>query len=267
MLGQMVELYFKQSGYDVVSIEEKFKERFSDRFISIVQKAGAGFIINCIGKIPQKNQNNESFYELNARLPLHLLNGQLKSQFLVHPSTDCIFNGSGGNAYPAGSIPDAVDDYGKSKILAEKHLSHARRAIIFRASIVGPDVKSKSGTGLMGWFLSQHKGEMVNGYTNHHWNGVTTLEWCQQVESFIKNFKSESAACNLVQLGTRETYTKYQVLCLFKKIFHTQVHIEPIKNLVSINRSLQPDIYCQSLERQLIELKTFLQHKELSAVI
>ena len=91
----------------------------------------------------------------------------------MHASSDGVFRPDVGdrNAVEPG---DATDDYGASKCAGERAVLDAG-GLVIRCSIVGPEVLEPQS--LLGWLLRQ-EGE-IRGFTNHLWNGITTLEWAR----------------------------------------------------------------------------------------
>ena len=251
MLGQMVVKYFKdkvkqlkttEKRFDINKIPDFFDENFED----------VDIVINCIGKIPQKSQDSNELFTANALLPLALNEFLPDDVLLVHPSTDCVFSGEKGSPYKVSDIPDAVDNYGLSKRLGETALKNRKNTLILRVSIIGP----YNSQGLLGWFLSNPAGSHLKGYTNHLWNGITTLEWCKQAEKIIKQHKQDEN--RLVQLGTKEYYSKYEMLLLFQKVFETDFIIEPFETEKAIDKRLLPDIFSKNLNSQLSEIKKLI---------
>ena len=55
---------------------------------------------------------------------------------------------------------------------------------LLRGSIVGPE--RGEGKSLLNWFLSQNSNK-VNGFIDHMWNGITTLNFAKIVDGMIKN--------------------------------------------------------------------------------
>jgi dTDP-4-dehydrorhamnose reductase len=117
-----------------------------------------------------------------------------------------------------------------------------------RTSIIGPEINNK--VSLMEWFFKQK--ENANGYTNHYWNGITTLEWSKQAYKIVNNWNEFD---KVTQIGTVKI-SKYELLCLLNKVFETNKNIVPI-NVDMVNKCLKTDYCIQSLEDQLIELKKF----------
>jgi len=253
MLGQMAVKYFKTKAKRIITFEKRFNQSNALGFASELREYPNAVVINCIGKISQKTDNSEELYTANSFLPLVLKDQLHESQLLIHPSTDCVFSGKKGEAYNENDCPDAKDTYGWSKTLGEKALTGRTNTVIMRVSIIGLD-NSNNSRGLLGWFLSNKKGDELKGYSNHLWNGITTLEWCKQAELLINNHY-ENEDCKLIQFGTKEHYSKYEMLKLFQEVFKTEFEIRKYKTTENIDKRLVPRFYSKSLKNQLIEIK------------
>ncbi len=257
MLGQMVKKYFTKQGYEITINPHRFNEEQKEQFNAFNQAHPNAIIINAIGKIKQKtNEVNELLYA-NTILPVFLYDNLVSGQLLVYPSTDCVFNGTKGQPYEVSDPMDAIDAYGWSKRLTDVALTGKKNVLIPRVSIIGPD-SSEQPKGLLGWFLSQPEGSELNGFTNHYWNGITTLEWCKQIENILKQKNIDKITGKPVQLGTIRHYTKYQMLELFGDMYNKNNTIKPFETEQAIDRRLVPSIQTKPLEEQLQELKTFM---------
>lgn len=259
MLGQMAHIFFSKK-YETLVFNDRYT--FSSRYelLDKIHAAGDAIIINCVGKVKQKSSDSGDLSMVNSLLPLDISNSLNDNQILIHPSTDCVFDGKIKKeySYSIDDLPNARDDYGWSKRLGEVALLGKKNAYIIRVSIIGPDSKSTVPKGLLGWFLSNQNNAVINGYQNHFWNGITTLEWCKTVDSIIHNDLKRELTGKIIQLGTNVTYSKLELLELFQKIYKTSYQINKFIDSVSINRTLKPTISCPSLESQLIELKDYL---------
>jgi dTDP-4-dehydrorhamnose reductase len=255
MLGQMAKAYFEQQGHDVITTSLYFKEDNYNEWSVFIQSYPEAVILNCIGRIKQKTNDIHDLLWANAILPLQLANLLQSKQFLIHPSTDCVFEGDKGSPYLISDLSDAKDAYGWSKRLGEVALLNQRNAIVVRVSIIGTD-HSETPKGLLGWFLNQPQGAVLNGFINHLWNGITTLEWCKQVEQILQN-SSPYRDIFMLQLGTEKLHSKYDMLLLFQKVFLTNYTINKTETSVAVDRTMLPTRLCKSLEEQLIELKEF----------
>jgi dTDP-4-dehydrorhamnose reductase len=173
----------------------------------------------------------------------------------VHPSTDCVFRGDLGLPYPSSTPPDAVDAYGWSKLQAERVLSARPNTLIIRTSIIGPSVGPASG--LLQWFLSQPQGARLSGYTNHFWNGLTTLQWCTEVERLLGEF--DGSTSRLIQFASPDALSKHDMLLMFKDIFRQDISITAVEHAQRVDRRLHADIDVPSLVRQLEQLRDWME--------
>lgn len=251
MLGQMVVKHFTSKGFTVLAIDERFEENTKWQLLHKINQHKNSVLINCIGRIKQKTNSETDLLWANATLPLALANSLDESITLIHPSTDCVFDGQTNQPYSITTPPNAMDSYGWSKRLGEVALMARKNTFIVRVSIIGPD-NNKAGKGLLAWFLSNPQGVELKGFTNHLWNGITTLEWCKQVEVLIA--KNENKNCELIQLGTNESYSKYEMLLLFQKYYKSTFVITPFEAAEKIDRRLKPTVICKDLDKQLTDL-------------
>ena len=209
-------------------------------------------IINCIGAIPQKVNSKTLFFDLNFNLPKWLDENAPSNCKIIHPTTDCEFKGDIplNQFYKFDSIQDAEDDYGISKYSFTKWcLANSNRTKIIRTSIIG--LEKTSNYSLLSWFLSQEN--KANGYLNHHWNGVTTLEWSKWA---LKVFSNWDYMENLVQLGT-DPISKFELLELINSIWEKEIVISPVITETYSNKLLRSQFQVKSLEFQLNELRNW----------
>jgi dTDP-4-dehydrorhamnose reductase len=102
------------------------------------------------------------------------------------------------------------------------------------------------------WFL--HSTGEVKGFTNHFWNGLTTLEWVKVAEDMMNNWDTYPT---LNQLGTKENKSKYEVLQVAQKVYGKEISIVPFEAPTYMNRCVESDKEMPTLEQQLTELKAF----------
>lgn len=248
MLGSMVYSYFssKSNMYEVFTIESRWGD---ERFASDIKDTEADFIVNCIGGIPQKYKDNTEVYQnLNIDLPLFLDTLGIK---VVHPSTDCEFSGDlgVGELYTKKSLRDAGDSYGKSKAIAsEKIENNSANTKIIRVSIIG--LEKTGNVSFLNWVLSS-KGS-INGYTDHYWNGITTLEWSHICEALIQNWNAHET---LNQFGTFPVITKYEMAEKICGIFEHDLEVIPVETGKIVNKCMESDRQLKTIDEQLIELK------------
>lgn len=265
MLGQMVQRYCSQESIDLRVIDDRFDFSSSCPGLRRLSKAGPGIVINAIGRIKQKSEETADLMLANALLPLQLHDRLAPGQFLVQPSTDCVFDGRSSTPYRADQRPDARDEYGWSKRLGETALAGRNNACVLRVSIIGPDWLNEHPSGLLGWFLSHPQGAHLNGYTNHWWNGITTLEWCRQIHALFVEGDPAQLAGKLLQLGTTEAKSKYELLRDFQACFGTDFAITPTAVGETVYRVLASDRQVPPIEQQLEALRQFAEMAPLAS--
>ena len=250
MLGRAVTQYFStKTEFKISTINSRWGEA---DFSNDIKNSKPDYIINCIGKIPQKDPVETEYNFLNIALPQFLEKLDIK---IIHPSTDCEFKGNlpMGETYTKKSLRDADDVYGLSKanISAEIETSFKNTKII-RTSIIGHEALTS--VSLLDWFLSQT--DTVRGYTNHYWNGITTLQWAKQAEILISDWENFPI---LNQVGTSKHYSKFDILHIVKSVYKKDIEITPFETPLTVNKCLESDTMLPALEIQLAELKSFFK--------
>ena len=249
MLGTMVSRYFLNlEDYDVALTTRAPGQESNESYIfkydasvdeldSLIQKVNPDYVINCIGiikpEIDEANQQSISnAININSYFPLRISNNAEFHKFkYIQIGTDCVFSGNTGN-YVESSFQDAEDVYGKSKIGGE--VVHNYKQVV-RASIVGPEIGE--GKSLLNWFLSQEKNE-INGFKDHLWNGITTLNFAKIAHGMIK---SDTFSQNLQHLIPKDIVSKFTLLEYFKNYFDIDIKINEINSDKSVNRTLNTE--------------------------
>ncbi len=247
MLGTMVSKYFTSlneyevyltSRRDDLTVFNDNVRKFDvskDPLEILINEVNPDFLINCIGIIkPEINEDNKESIEkainINTYFPLKISQLAKNKNFkYIQIGTDCVFSGGVGD-YLEDASQDANDIYGKTKIGGETE--HADKYIL-RGSIVGPE--SGDGKSLLNWFLSQSSNK-VNGFSDHMWNGITTLNFAKIVDGMIKNNNFNFHTQHVVP---KDEVSKYDLLIYFKKYFDVDVIIEKSNSSNSVNRSLK----------------------------
>lgn len=165
---------------------------------------GFDWIVNCIGVIkPHIKADAEEAIRVNALFP-HLLK-KVPAVKVIQIATDCVFSGDNPNPLDEEEPHDPTDIYGMTKSLGEAIDGNFYN---IRCSIIGPKPGNKS---LMEWFLSQEEDGEVNGYTNHLWNGITTLAFAKICLGIINNGGHETLDQHVVPA---DVVTKYELLVM-----------------------------------------------------
>ena len=196
-------------------------------------------VINCAGLTTQKlNQSNPhdvlNAYEINSIFPRDLnIAAKAFNSRVIQVGTDCIFSGKS-MSYSESSFADPDNQYGITKYLGEIENSEG---LILRTSLVGMEVESSFG--LLSWFLSHPKGSTINGYTNHIWNGVTTLAAARVIAGILKLPEIPTGKFHLVPSGE---LSKYQLLSTISSLVPDREYtIAPTMGNESVNRTLHTE--------------------------
>jgi len=241
MLGKVVFNYFNMFAKDIqLIIPKRYNLDMKNEFISSLENAD--FVINCAGSIPQRLPDSKSiitkinYFKINYLLPELLLQNNFK---VIHPCTDCVYKGTPNLApYGLDSSYDCDDLYGKSKAFLYSRNTYninIDQIRVIRASIIASDKLNKS---LYSWTLSRIKSSnLIFGYINHFWNGITALKWAEIAFKIIKDFDSFPP---ILGYGTN-TISKYE---LIRNI--------PIVNNLSPDKYLTPTKAKHTLNKALI---------------
>jgi dTDP-4-dehydrorhamnose reductase len=238
MLGHVVDKYMVERGYSVDKTHHKWP---SLDFENLITKSSADFLINCIGRIPQKNSDFKSFLSSNTDLPIFLAENFRGK--IIHPTTDCEFAGSSDPSffYEKDDLQDANDSYGKSKIWATQELLKYLNVKVIRTSIIGPEIFDKKS--LWEWFVGC---ENPKGFVSHFWNGITTLQWAKEAEKHILSFEG-----GLTQVGANKL-SKFELLNILNEKLHLGKKIQPLETLI-VNKCLKSDYQVPLLREQIFD--------------
>lgn len=224
MLGHIAYKFFKQYGFAIETVSDRFP---SKNFSDFLQKSNCDFVLNCIGSIPQKNPEN---YDANHLIPQILcdkFNG-----IIIHPSSDCENH--------------AISEYDISKKKGTEIILNHCKSHVIQCSIIGPE--KLTSYGLWSW-LENNKNDKVFGYSNHLWNGVTTLDWCKISLDIIKDKISEKK----IIAGTN-VVSKFDLLSILNDKLRLNKNIVEITHENYINRALNPSIIRDDINIQIQDL-------------
>ena len=226
MLGNLVCDYLRKLD-DVSFVTTKYRWP-TDSFKTSIKNFDGDYIINCIGAIPQRTKK----FEVNYELPIWL--DDVVDCRVIHPATDC-------------EMDD--DDYGRSKFKAGRHLSlHGSNTKQIVTSIIGHEVNTNFS--LLDWFLNS-EGE-VFGWSEHYWNGNTTLEWVKQAHIMMTTWDKYAKRTVI----STDCISKYELLNIIKEVYEKDIIINK-NDEVQANKCLNGQIKTKPIREQLKELKVF----------
>jgi dTDP-4-dehydrorhamnose reductase len=175
-------------------------EALTDSLAEVFADLKSGdFVINCIGMVKSlinddDRQSRDRAIFLNATFPSQIAEvAEAKQLKVIQMATDCVFSGQTG-VYSEASAHDALDVYGKTKSLGEVPSSAVMN---LRVSVIG-----KGSQGLYHWVASQPQGAVINGYLDHQWNGITSVEYGRIIAGIIRDGLFQSGVHHIVPTGS-----------------------------------------------------------------
>lgn len=258
MLGYAVSEYYESKKYTVKKISRKEFDIAQDE-ISCLEELlkNADVVINCAGVIKPMIAKNtsEDVIKINSIFPRNLANLCSKKNIkCFHITTDCVYSGKKGN-YDEKDYFDAEDLYGLSKNAGEN-----KDCMVLRTSIIGEE-KGQSRS-LLEWAKSQ-AGKEVNGFTNHRWNGVTTLYLAEVIKNILRDNLYQKG---LFHIHSPNTVNKYELLQLFDKTYelnysriNAEIAADAIDRSLHTIYPLSSKVCIKTLEQQIREMREFFR--------
>ena len=249
MMGSTLHMFLNNKNLNAIGILRKNIYKNKSKVIickkltfnnidNILNKLKPDYIINCAGVINHKIKKNlnEVFY-INSVLPHYIAKKCLEKKIInIHISTDCVFNGKTGN-YSEKNLTNSLDYYGISKSIGEVFIPYTK---VIRTSIIGHEIGSNHG--LLEWFLKHKKFQIVNGYSNVYFSGLTTLELSKIIFKYFlkKRLKFKSP----VHISGPKI-NKYDLISIVNKVYDKKVIINK-SNFIKVDKSLNSRIFVKS---------------------
>lgn len=252
MLGAMVTDLFARAGDLALTATRRGNEagnlsgpsvawRTFDAFAATAEDcrkaiSGGAWVINCIGITKPLIKDDDATQveratRVNSMFP-HALAAAAEAEGarVLQIATDCVYSGAAGN-YNEKSPHDALDVYGKTKSIGEVYSPAVHH---LRGSIIGPEPKDHKF--LLDWFVGQPRGASVNGFTNHDWNGVTTLQFAKVCLGVIR---SDPKLPHIQHLVPGDRMTKAAMLGAFARSYgRGDVQVKEVPAATVIDRTL-----------------------------
>lgn len=184
-------------------------------------------IINCAGVIPLANRSVIDMIRANALGP-HIVAEVARAHDarMIHVSTDCVFSGMAwaqqGGRLTTGMRTDAMDTYGRSKVLGEPEA-----AVVVRTSFIGEE------HGLLPWLLGQSGS--VDGWLNAMWAGSTVEDVARALVSKVADLPEDG----VYHLATQVAISKYDVCSAIVAERALPIRVNGVSSPVT-NRALAP---------------------------
>jgi dTDP-4-dehydrorhamnose reductase len=212
---------------------------FNESATSFALLDGQDWIINAIGITKPLIRDDdaaqiETAIQVNALLP-HCLGkaARIRGARVLQIATDCVYSGAKGG-YRETDVHDALDVYGKTKSLGETYLSNVHH---LRSSIIGPEPKDFKF--LIEWFRRQPPSVQINGFTNHKWNGLTTLQFARICKGIIER---DLVLPHLQHIVPTDILSKAQMLREFAGAYtRPDIRVKNVEAPSVIDRTLATD--------------------------
>jgi dTDP-4-dehydrorhamnose reductase len=255
MLGYAVEEYFQRLDYKVTGITRLDFDIAHDPIEvleSVIEEDDV--VINCAGVIKPRiaAHSIEEVLTVNAMFPRNLARlSKTKGVRCLHITTDCVYSGRRGE-YDENDYFDADDLYGLSKIAGEN-----AECMVLRTSIIGEE--RGQNRSLLEWARSQ-AGKTISGFTNHFWNGVTTVYLAEIIEKILVNNLYREG---IFHIHSPNTVAKHELVSIFNKVYNLDLTITPTEAQHACDRSLSSlfpfsrDLVTKTIEQQVQEMKEF----------
>lgn len=219
MLGHEMVRVLKQEGIAVTTSGRSGADiQFDVSKMDLVDSRLQGFdyFINCIGLTTHNiNESDPASVsrakQLNTDFPKQLaIFAEDSGAKVIQIATDCVFSGSKGS-YLETDPHDATDVYGKTKSDGE---IDSPAVMQLRCSIIGRETKGKKS--LLEWVIGQPQGATVPGFTDRHWNGVTTTAFARVVAGIILSSGFKAGTRHLIPA---DQMTKFELVSEISKAF------------------------------------------------
>jgi len=247
MLGSAVCRYLSEKNYQILEINSSGKTQSSNPVTQFdiaadeIEKLennlkGIDFVINCAGLIKHKIDENSkeslnNLIRINSLFPIQLADLSHKLNFkVIQVATDCVYSGEKGN-YSENDDKDPIDYYGYSKVLGEHS---GNNLITLRCSLVGRELNSK--VEFLEWVLSHGKEKEITGFTDHFWNGLTTLHFAKIINAILEGNTFKAGTFHLIP---SDSDSKFELAKIILEFFgKSDVKITQSQSSKAVNRIL-----------------------------
>ncbi len=214
-LGKKIVKHFKKKNYKVftdLNYKKKMKKNFNNNFIfKILNKVKPNIVINLIAltDVDKNEKNKKIAKKSNILFPQNLakaIKDTLQNIFLIHLSTDQVYNGKGGHLE---KFPNPINYYGISKLEGEKYFMNIP-SLILRTNFIGKAEKNQKKT-LSDWIFSNLMNKKkINTFKNIYFSPLHTSTLIKIIDKLILKKKE-----GIYNLGSKNKISKAKFASLF----------------------------------------------------
>lgn len=211
---------------------------YKTKYLKLISQTNPDYVINCAALI-QRKSNIRDFpkqFVVNGFFPRFAAKqSRVYKYFMIHVSTDGIFFGKkGGYIESSHKFPRSF--YSFSKIFGE---SKSQSVLTIRCSILGVSPRKSNSNSLLNWLSRQPPNSLIDGYTNHVWNGVTTDVLANLFRGIISNGYKIGGIQHFVP---SDLTTKAELLTIIRKILkRSDLIVNPTESKSTIKRNLRTE--------------------------
>jgi len=230
MLGHAVAELFRLNGVTVRGITRSEYDIDRDPLERLEPLLEGDAIVNCAGVIKPRIAATPitEVLRVNGTFPHNLARLCLRRSIpCLHVTTDCVYSGRRGG-YDERDLIDADDVYGLSKAAGDR-----AECMVLRTSIIGEE--KGEGRSLLEWARSQ-RGKEVNGFTNHRWNGLTTVALAGAISRVLTERRYQPG---IVHLHSPHVVTKAELLEEISAAYGLGLRVRPVPAAEACDRSLR----------------------------
>ncbi len=242
MLGSSIARELENKGIDFAVASRTQALRFdatnvnAEELLTQAELSAGDYVINCIGLTKSRIDESSALsralaVSLNVDFPYNLsVAAEILALKVIQVATDCVYSGLRGN-YSETDPHDPLDVYGKTKSLGE---IPSKSVMHLRCSLIGPELGRS--TLFFEWVRQQPQAAKISGYTNHHWNGLTSQAFGRIVAGIITFSEFEAGVQHLVPA---DKLTKDQLVRLeLNALGRTDVQVESTSVADNVDRTL-----------------------------
>ena len=130
-------------------------------------------VINCVGVLnkfaPGMTPTTRAYFEINTVLPIWL--SRWYGSKLIHPSTDCVFDGKDGQYSESSPYSPSYGTYGYAKMFADEVVKE--HSLVLRCCLIGEELDPNAFQ-MFSWIKRQAQ---AGGYIDHIISPITNIEF------------------------------------------------------------------------------------------
>lgn len=251
MLGNILFEYFHSLGHECLTIDRKFSIVSAEIWFDELIQLKPDWVINATSFTSKSPETKQTHWEVNFSLPFLLAKALPDGIGFIQPSTDAVFPCRGGGPYWAEDPLAPDDDFGLAKKMSEECISRPYHFII-RTSLIGPEVEGVK-KNLLAWTLNQ--GSTFSGFSNHRFNGITTLQWAKLAEKIMNG---EFPDQKLLQPAIDPALSLVELMTMIRETWKMPAKIQAVEAPTPLNRIMISNVPVPFLQVQLEELYSWM---------